>query len=728
MTRKLPKLTWLTLLAAVLAGCGYGGAAQWHFDSPQDTAHYDAVARQIEYPNVGPSCDDTALGTQSPDVVGRDGQIQFLDMTLEEAVQSCLQHSKVMSDLGGSVLRFPDRAPTIMGPSIAETDPQYGVDAALSQYDAVFNYKYDAQHNDRLLNNVFFGGGTRDLKQDLDTFNAELDKATPTGTSFAFRNNTIYDHNNEPGNVFPGAWDTNFEASVRQHLLQGAGTEYNNIVGPNGSPGQYNGVLIARINTDVALTEFEKGMRDLISNVENAYWDLYFAYRDLDAKVAARDNALESWRRTHALFLAGRRGGEAEKEAAAREQYFQFQEEVENAWSGRLVDGTQTNNGSSGGTLRSNGGVRVAERRLRRLLGLPISDGRLIRPADEPSMARLVFNWDEVLPEALSRREELREQRWMVKRQELVLIASKSFLLPTLDGFGTYRWRGFGRDLIGPDTDDLSRSERPDQRPASGMGDGSRLVDAARRAEGTCYGSQRPVGAGPRARSARRSRTARGARPEQRAGGTRSSVSSGPDGIQPPHGRPRGSRGDQGRVRGRQGAARSLFGSPTPPSRCREPVLRRLGGIRTGDQKCALRKGLAAGLRRSLSGRGRLARQGLRRCGEAPAGSLEPDRLHDEARPPQRRTGGTESGAAGNGFAARVIRTVAAANTKCRSAAAGRSICRCRASGAVPAADPARAPQSAAAADARCRSMHPTCQPTAAFNSPTCGHAPINGR
>ena len=153
---------------------------------------------------------------------------------------------------------------------------------------------------------------------------------------------------------------------------------------------------------------------------------------------------MESWRRTHALFLAGRRGGEAEKEAAAREQYFQFQEEVENAWSGRLVDGTQTNNGSSGGTLRGNGGVRVAERRLRRLLGLPISDGRLIRPADEPSSG-LAVEADRGMkscPKLLTRREELRPTAagWSsVKELSARLPAKGISSLPTLDGFGTYR-------------------------------------------------------------------------------------------------------------------------------------------------------------------------------------------------------------------------------------------------------------------------------------------------
>ena len=60
--------------------------------------------------------------------------------------------------------------------------------------------------------------------------------------------------------------------------------EFNRIAGPITTPGVYNGVLIARLNTDVALTDFEIAVRDLVSNVENAYWDLYFGYRVLDAR------------------------------------------------------------------------------------------------------------------------------------------------------------------------------------------------------------------------------------------------------------------------------------------------------------------------------------------------------------------------------------------------------------------------------------------------------------
>lgn len=434
------------LALAALAGCGKSTPLV----APGELLHYQSVATELEMPNLNACPDDPALATASPETINENGPIQYWDMKLSDAMHIALVRSKVMHDLGGAELRNPDSIRTISDPAIIDTDPRFGVESALSDYDAVFNASVDSQHNHRALNNIFFGGGTRILIQDLDTFKEEIVKETPTGTEFTFRHNTTYDNNNEPGNLFPSAWDTNFEAEVRQHLLQGSGVEYNRIAGPHGSPGQMNGVLIARINTDVALTDFEMGVRDLASNVENAYWDLYFAYRDLDAKVMARDNALESWRRTHALNLANRRGGEAEKEAQVRQQYFQFQEEVENAWNGRLVDGTHTDDGSPAGSFRG-GGVRVAERRLRRLLGLPVNDGRLIRPSDEPALAKMVFAWGEILPEALSRRPELRRQRWMIKRRELELIASRNFLLPTLDVTGLYRFRGFGHDLI--DTD-----------------------------------------------------------------------------------------------------------------------------------------------------------------------------------------------------------------------------------------------------------------------------------
>jgi outer membrane protein TolC len=413
-----------------------------------DLDHYRKVATEIEYPEEPVPENSQAIQNLSPDVIGQDEQPEYWDLQLEEAMQTALQNSTVLRDLGGTLLRTPALVHSTQQPAIAESDPRFGVEAALSEFDAQFGARVAAEKNNRAFNNVFLGGGTTIVKQDLLVMQQQLSKRSVTGTQLALRHNTEYDANNQPANLFPSAWTTNLEMEARHPLFRGGGVTYNRIQGPDGVPGFANGVLIARINTDVTLTEFEAGVRDFCSNVENAYWDLYLAYRDLDAKIRARDAALESWRRVHALYEAGRAGGEAEKEAEAREQYFRFQEEVQNALAGRLIDGTQTFNGSSGGTLRQIQGVRVAERRLRLMMGLPISDGRLIRTIDEPRMAKVVFDWDDVLHEALARRVELRRQRWQVKKRELELIASRNFMLPNLDVVGLYRWRGFGHDLL----------------------------------------------------------------------------------------------------------------------------------------------------------------------------------------------------------------------------------------------------------------------------------------
>ena len=149
-------------------------------------------------------------------------------------------------------------------------------------------------------------------------------------------------------------------------------------------------------------------MRD----VEDAYWELYFCYRDLEARRVGEASALETWRQRQSRSSAiGGEGGEANTEAQSRSQYFLFETQVEVA---------QTN-------------LFRVENRLRYLMGLAASDGRLIRPSDEPTIAPVKFDWATIHAESLARREELRRQKWTIKRRELELIAAKNQLLPRLD-------------------------------------------------------------------------------------------------------------------------------------------------------------------------------------------------------------------------------------------------------------------------------------------------------
>lgn len=370
----------------------------------------------------------------------------MLHMSLEQCIQQALESSKVMRDLGGTVVRSPQAIGTSIAPALAYTDPRFGEEAALAEFDANFFVNNFFEKNDRGLNNQFFGINGQ-FVQELNTTQSGINKRSANGGFFSFRNVTTYDRNNQLSNRFPfDSWETFVEAEIRQPLLRGAGTEFNRIAGPNAVAGQLNGVLLARVRTDISLIEFERNVRDLVAEVENAYWDLYYAYRDLESRLDVRDIAVET------LELQDPNSTSRGKIAQAEEQVYRFQAEIVDSLNGRAVDATRTNNGSSPGTFRGSGGLRIAERRLRLLAGMPINDGNLIRPTDSPFNAPVIYDWPSSIAEALQRRTEIRRQKWTVKQRELELAGNRNFLKPQLDVISRYRFRGFGEEFLGPNS------------------------------------------------------------------------------------------------------------------------------------------------------------------------------------------------------------------------------------------------------------------------------------
>lgn len=454
MTRSARYL--LALLIAVIGLTGCHPQQPLYFNEDGDLSHYLDVATNIEYPDTCTKSLDEVTGARAPLTLENDKPESFWDLSLEHAVQATLANSKVMRTLGGrflssafnprpqvgeapdAILTAPDRIPTIYDAAITESTPFIGVESALAAFDAQFTSNLLWEKNDRPQNvratGLFGGFFVPVFEQDNSTFNAQISKTNATGGTVAVRNNVFYDANNNPTRQVFSDWNVNWEASFAQPLLQGSGAQFNRIAGPQnpftgvGTPG-FDGVMLARINTDISLADFEAGVRNLVNDTENAYWELYFSYRALEASRTGRDSALQTWKRIHALYVVGARGGEAEKEAQAREQYFLFRGQVQ----------TSLND------------LYRAENRLRYIMGLAVADGRLIRPCDEPTTARVAFDWCEVHAESLARSVELRRQKWRIKQRELELIAARSLLQPRLDAIGRYRWLGLGDDLIQQD-------------------------------------------------------------------------------------------------------------------------------------------------------------------------------------------------------------------------------------------------------------------------------------
>ena len=466
------------LALAMVAGCKFNGndPARFSFNDTQLDSDLNPLLSTT--PHLAPS--EPAIGSITSFESFDQGPLEdfnfskpgnYRRMSLDECIAAALQNSPVIRDLGGVILRSPDSTVTDNDPALTYADPRFGEQAALSAFDAVYRGQLLFQKNDGLFNNQFIGDEGA-FQQDLAEYRSGVSKLAATGARYEFNHVVNYELNNSPSNRFNGtgstsfAYDTFLEAEVRQPLFQGAGTTFNRIAGPNNAIGVYNGILIARVNTDIALADFEARVRDLISDVENTYWDLYFAYRDLEAKIEARNGAYDIWRNVEA--------NKGEKSAAiigqAKEQYYRFAADVEDAIQGRLNEGTRTNNGSSSGTFRATGGVRTSERRLRLITGMVLNDSQLLVPSETPVDAASVFDWDQSRNNAFARRPELRRQRWRIKARELELLASKNHLLPRVDLLATYRARGFGRDLFGDGNQLIQDGTFEEQSDSSAFG------------------------------------------------------------------------------------------------------------------------------------------------------------------------------------------------------------------------------------------------------------------
>ena len=434
---RIDAIVQIFLTGLVLWTCVFLGGCRSSEKLSEPVSSLSPVVQDIEYPDVerGAASLFDVEAIQEPPSARRPQDSEKWPMTLDEAIRIALKNSQVVRDSGGRVVSAPQGAVTVFDPAIQEADPRSGVEAALSAFDAQFSSNVIGEQTDRSFNNVFFGGGQAGVTTTIADVQTGISKQTATGTQFSVSNATNYNRSSIPPSDFQrfsSVFDTLVIGELRHPLLQGAGAEFNRIAGPNATPGNYNGVLMARINSDVSLADFEIQVRNLLRDVETTFWELHFAYRDLDAKREGQTLSLEAWQLESQRVDAGIRT--PDQEAFARQQYYANQASVENALSG-LLNGT--------------GGVYAVERRLRSLLGLPTSDGRIIVPASDPITIDTVFDWQDSLQTALNKRVELRRQQWQVKRSDLELVAARNFQKMRVDLVGQYRYRGFGDDLFG---------------------------------------------------------------------------------------------------------------------------------------------------------------------------------------------------------------------------------------------------------------------------------------
>lgn len=452
----LKKFIWLSAFTILVTGCT--PSKPIYVNDNGALNHYVDKATQIDYPDVNVPSLDEVNQSRAPMTVIEPDFDSYLDLTLEDCTSYALQNGKLFRGYGtpalqgtrvlpgqDTIINAPNAVGTIYNVAIRETEPgaigtpgqqaapgsiltntqldsNQGVEAALSQFDAQLTSSLNFTKSDEPRNTVATNPNQPLIfQQDQFQWQSEISKEAANGTQLFFRNVNAYTTNTNPVDdpltgpvegfqILDSFYRTSFEAEIRQPLLRGRGAFINRMP-----------VVISRIGTDQEIANLEAQLQNFVTNVEIRYWELYAAYRSLEAAKSGRDAALDTYRIVKDQFDEG---SDVNKQQVAQssEQYHFFDAQVIEAYDSLLK----------------------ADSALRFLLGWSANDGRMLRPIDDPIFAPVEFDYYTTVSEALTYRPELRTLRWEIRKRELAVAYSKNGLLPEVNATTLYRFLGLG--------------------------------------------------------------------------------------------------------------------------------------------------------------------------------------------------------------------------------------------------------------------------------------------
>lgn len=392
-------VAWICL--SMLAGCAHGpttvDTVDWEPILPEQTSigvRDPAELVPARIPDIGPP----------PTVSNPQVDAPQWYLSLDEALRTALANSEVVRVLTGT--SATSTGSTIYDPAIANTliDQQQGRFDPTVQLLNSFNRVEQPQAGfDPFSSAGASIGGIR-----TDSYNMNLDVAQ---TNIAGGTASVGVNANpsrfQPG-VFPLSPQTRsaVELSYTQPLLRGGGVD------PNLVP-----IVLARIDTERSYFQFKDSLQALVQSVVEGYW----------AVVSARTDV---WARRQQV----QQGSEAFERQKARLGTFSDLADVAQA---RLA---LANFRASLVSAEAN--LLQREAALRNVMGLPPTDQRKLVPTTPPTLARLEFQWDELIRLAGERRPDLIELKLILEADEQQLLQANNLALPSVDAVMLYRWNG----------------------------------------------------------------------------------------------------------------------------------------------------------------------------------------------------------------------------------------------------------------------------------------------
>ena len=252
--------------------------------------------------------------------------------------------------------------------------------------------------------------------QNTDQYNLTFNQGFVTGTSLAVGFNNSRVTSSSVFQIYSPQLDSNFKATVTQHLLQGAGIWVNKRF-----------VYQAINNRRITDSTFRQQILYTVNQVENIYWGLVNAYEDVQAKERALEQttkvASDNRKQLEIGTMAPLDVLNADQSVASDKQ--------------ALISSQSTLNFQQ----------QIIKQAIARNLNDPALVAAAVIPTDRVSIEQIPEEKqpvDELVQEAFKQSPVLEQAALTLKNWEISLRGARNALLPTLDVYGFYSGTGVG--------------------------------------------------------------------------------------------------------------------------------------------------------------------------------------------------------------------------------------------------------------------------------------------
>ena len=288
------------------------------------------------------------------------------------------------------------------------------VTESLSEFDATLGLELSTGRKTQQLASAF--SSPNRMANDNDNWDLSLSQKLVTGANYQFdftnnRNKT----NSKTAGLNP-SYSSEFQLSLTQPLLKNFGVDLNK-----------RNIHIANNDVDISDYEFKAKAIDVVSDVENTYWDFVFTLGDLEVKQKSLERAKDLQKRVKAQVLVGIMAPietlQAESEVASREEFLLTAQDV----------------------------IEDNQDKLKNILNIDFSSPEGLSPIYPSSQADVLmedFNFNEIVKMALANRPDYLAKKKDLENKDILVKYQENQIYPSVDLVGSLGINGLSGEAI----------------------------------------------------------------------------------------------------------------------------------------------------------------------------------------------------------------------------------------------------------------------------------------